>query len=42
MYAWDAERDEFMPVAHADRSRLNILVQDVVDDTLIKSLFYKK
>ena len=41
-YAWDAERDEFLPVAHADRSRINILIQEVVDDTLINSLFYKK
>jgi hypothetical protein len=41
IYTWDSERDEYLPVAHADRSRLNILVQDVIDDTLIKSLFYK-
>ncbi len=42
IYAWDAERDEFLPVVRTDRSRLNILVQDVADDTMIKSLFYKK
>ena len=41
-YSWDAERDEFIPVAHADRSRINILIQEVVEDTLINSLFYKK
>ena len=41
IYAWDAERDEFAPTQKADRSRVNILVQDVVDDTMISSIFYK-
>ncbi len=42
IYAWDAERDEFLPVTKADRSRVNIIVQNVIDDTLISSTFYKE
>jgi hypothetical protein len=41
IYTWDSERDEFLASQKADRSRVNILVQDVLDDTMIKSLFYK-
>lgn len=42
IYAWDAEKDEFLPVQKADRSRVNIIVQKVIDDTLISSIFYKE
>jgi len=42
IYAWDAEKDDFIATQKADRSRVNILVQEVVDDTMITSLFYKK
>jgi hypothetical protein len=40
IYTWDAERDEFVGTTKADRSRVNILIQDVVNDTMIDSLFY--
>lgn len=39
-YAWDSDNDKFIPVHALDRTRLNILVQEVVQDTLIESLFY--
>jgi len=42
IYSWDAERDEFIPTQRADRSRVNILVQEVVEDTMISSLFYSR
>ena len=42
IYAWDGEKDEFVPTQKADRSRINILVQEVADDTMISSLFYSK
>jgi hypothetical protein len=40
VYAWDAERDDFVVLPKADRSRINILIQEVEEDTLIKSIFY--
>ncbi|MGI0091289.1 MAG: hypothetical protein ACREBS_06230 [Nitrososphaerales archaeon] len=42
IYSWDGEKDEFVPTTKADRSRINILVQEVINDTMIDSLFYKK
>lgn len=42
IYSWDAERDEFLPSTKSDRSRVNILIQEVVNDTMIESLFYSK
>jgi hypothetical protein len=42
LYSWDGERDEFIPSQKADRSRVNILVQEVVTDTMISSVFYDK
>jgi hypothetical protein len=42
IYSWDGERDEFIPSQKADRSRVNILVQEVVTDTMISSVFYDK
>ncbi len=42
IYAWDGERDEFIITPRADRSRVNILVQEVIDDTLISSVFYAR
>ena len=42
IYSWDAEKDEFVTSARADRSRVNILIQDVVNDTLIESVFYRE
>lgn len=42
IYSWDAERDEFLPSSKADRSRVNILIQEVLKDTMIESLFYKE
>lgn len=42
VYAWDSEKDEYVPVPHADRSRLNIMIQEVVEDTMMTALFYKK
>ena len=41
IYSWDAERDEFSPATKSDRSRINILMQDVAKDTMIESLFYE-
>ena len=41
IYAWDAEKDEFTALSKADRTRVNILIQDVAQDTLISSIFYK-
>jgi hypothetical protein len=40
VYAWDSDSDKFLPVQTPDRTRLNILVQQVEQDTLISSLFY--
>ena len=40
IYAWDGEKDEFVSIPRADRSRVNILVQEVIDDTMITSIFY--
>lgn len=42
IYTWDAEADEFLPSSKTDRSRVNILVQNVVSDTMIESLFYRE
>ncbi len=42
LYSWDGERDEFIPSQKADRSRVNILVQEVAADTMISSVFYGK
>ena len=42
LYSWDGERDEFIPSQKADRSRVNILVQEVAADTMISSVFYNK
>ena len=42
IYSWDGEKDEFIPSQRADRSRVNILVQEVVQDTMISSVFYNK
>ncbi len=40
VYAWDSDADKFVPVLTPDRTRLNILVQQVEQDTLISSMFY--
>lgn len=40
LYAWDSDTDRFLPIQMPDRTRLNILIQEVVQDTLIQSLFY--
>ena len=40
IYSWDGEKDEFIPSQKADRSRVNILVQEVAADTMISSVFY--
>jgi hypothetical protein len=42
IYSWDPERDEFIPSTKSDRSRVNILIEDVIKDTMIESLFYSK
>jgi hypothetical protein len=42
IYAWDGEKDEFIGTQRADRSRVNLLVQEVIDDTLITSIFYAR
>ena len=42
IYSWDGERDEFIASQKADRSRVNILVQEVITDTMISSVFYNK
>ncbi len=42
IYTWDPEAGEFLPSAKTDRSRVNILVQEVLQDTMIESIFYKK
>ncbi len=42
IYSWDGERDEYVQTQRADRSRVNILVQEVVDDTMISSIFYSR
>ncbi|MGI0080374.1 MAG: hypothetical protein ACRECH_12210, partial [Nitrososphaerales archaeon] len=41
IYVWDADKDDFMPMPKADRTRINILVQEVAEDTLVRSVFYK-
>jgi hypothetical protein len=41
IYAWDPERDDYIPTTKADRTKVNILVQEVAQDTLISSAFYK-
>src|SRR5579884_3031731 len=40
VYAWDEKRDNFVVLPKAERSRKNILIQEVKEDTLIKSIFY--
>lgn len=40
VYAWDPDSDKFVPLQSPDRTRLNILIQQVEQDTLISSLFY--
>jgi hypothetical protein len=42
IYSWDGEKDEFIPTQRADRSRVNLLVQEVIDDTMITSIFYNR
>ncbi|MDA4111417.1 MAG: hypothetical protein OK439_02680 [Thaumarchaeota archaeon] len=42
IYSWDGEKDEFTPTQKADRSRVNILVQEVVQDTMISAVFYNR
>jgi hypothetical protein len=42
IYSWDGEKDEFIPTQRADRSRVNLLVQEVIDDTMITSIFYSR
>jgi hypothetical protein len=42
IYSWDGERDEFIQTQRADRSRVNLLVQEVIDDTMISSIFYSR
>lgn len=42
MYSWDPEGDRYIPETTADRTRLNILIQQVEQDTLIQSLFYSE
>ncbi len=41
IYAWDSDKDEFVALPKADRTRINIIVQDVAQDTLVSSVFYK-
>ena len=40
IYAWDPDKDEFVTIPKPDRTRVNILIQEVVQDTLINELFY--
>ena len=40
IYAWDPDKDEFVTMSKPDRTRVNILIQEVVQDTLIDGLFY--
>jgi len=40
IYAWDPDKDEFITLSKPDRTRVNILIQEVVQDTLIDELFY--
>jgi hypothetical protein len=42
IYVWEPERDEFIATQRADRSRVNLLVQEVIDDTMITSIFYSR
>jgi len=42
IYAWDPDRDEFVTMQKPDRTRVNILIQEVIQDTLIKELFYSQ
>ena len=41
IYAWDSDSDKFVSVSSPDRTRLNVLIQEVTKDTLIESTFYK-
>ncbi|HZW58396.1 MAG TPA: hypothetical protein VFF30_19065 [Nitrososphaerales archaeon] len=40
IYAWDPDRDEFVTLPKPDRTKVNILIQEVAQDTLISKLFY--
>ena len=40
IYSWDVEKDDFTPMAKADRTKVNIMIQEVAFDTLISKLFY--
>jgi hypothetical protein len=40
IYSWDPDKDEFVTAPKPDRTRVNILIQEVVQDTLIHELFY--
>ena len=40
LYAWDPDKDEFVTMSKPDRTRVNILIQEVLQDTLIDKLFY--
>jgi hypothetical protein len=42
IYKWMLEQDEFIPTSKLDRSSYNILVQNVLFDSLIEKTFYKK
>jgi hypothetical protein len=42
IYSWDAEKDDFVPITKVERSRVNILIFEVAEDTLIKKHFYSK
>ena len=40
IYAWDPDKDEFVTAPRPDRTKVNILIQEVAQDSLINSLFY--
>jgi hypothetical protein len=40
IYSWDVEKDDFTPTTRADRTKVNILIQEVAFDSLITKLFY--
>lgn len=40
IYSWDSETGEFVAQAKADRSRINIMVEEVAHDTIVEGLFY--
>ncbi|MHA2067645.1 MAG: hypothetical protein ACXABY_25050 [Candidatus Thorarchaeota archaeon] len=42
IYSWTMEKDEFNPVSRLDKSSYNIIIQNVVYDSIIEKTFYKR